>query len=249
MAQTEVDIASTELERVRSTVPRLFYRDDTFYSHIKKKPAEWVSERAARIPLQLQQGGDFGHFDPKGGSLGRGTGSKYTHATIQTKHIRLAYEYQMLADKAANMSRKSVVNNVRNLLANAMQEMRHYCDNLQIHDGTGVLAKITAVSGGVVTCGDENGIKLLREGQPVIVIDDTTTTVRTTTATNNLTRVTKFDPENSQVTLNPTPSNMVANDRILVAGFQTVTGAISGTPSSVLGLKYHYDKRVKWYVV
>ena len=242
MAQTETDIASTELERVRKVVPKLFYWKDTFYQKIKNRPAEIVSNREARIPLQLQQGGDFGHFDPAGGSLGRGSGSKFKHALISIQHLKMAYEYQMLGKIAADNKRKAVVNNVKNLLGNAMREMRHYCDNMQLSNGNAVLAVVSTVgSSGLITCSGGNGIKLLREGQKVNVTATNGTTVRATTNADNYTQVTKFDPENNQVTLSPVPTGIAATDKIIPSGLVSATGTLSAVPTSVLGLKYHYS--------
>lgn len=242
-AQTEVDVASTELERVRPKVPALFYWEDTFYSNIQKSTtAEVVSNREARIPLQLRQGGKFRHWDPAGGSLGVGSGSQFKHAAISIEHLAIVFEYQTLAKWATDKKRKAVVNSVQKQLAKAMSEFRQYCDNLALADGTGRLAKITAVSSGVVTCGEENGIKLLREGQDVLVFDDNALTMRTTTNTDNRTTVTKYDPANNQVTLSPVPASMAVNDIIVVHGLGNEDGTnLSAAPTSVLGVKYHYS--------
>ena len=242
-AQTEVDVASTELERVRTKIPKLFYWEDTFYSNIEKSTtAEIVSNREARIPLQLQQGGKFRHWNPAGGSLGSGSGSKFKHAAISIEHLAIVFEYQTLAKWSTDKKRKAVVNSVQKQLAKAMQEFRQHCDNLVLSDGTGKLAKITAISSGVVTCGTESGIKLLRENQDVIVFDDNGTTVRTTSRDDNSTTVTKYDPANNQVTLDPTPASMTANDLIVVHGLGNEDGSNLGArPTSVLGVKYHYS--------
>ena len=71
---TEAQVLGVELERVSPKVPTLFDRDDVFYSSIEKRNVETISSRDMRVPLELRPGGKFGHYDPDGGDLGRGTG-------------------------------------------------------------------------------------------------------------------------------------------------------------------------------
>ena len=241
-AQTEVDVASLELEKVRRIVPDLFYWEDTFYSEIpKSKTAEIISNREARIPLKMEPGGKFAHWNPAGGSLGTGSGAKFKHALISIEHLRIAFEYQKLAEYSTNVRRKSVVNAVRNQIKDAMKEFREYCDNLALGDGTGRLADITAVSSGVITCGGENGIKLMRTGQDVQIYAADQITVRTTTRADNTTTVTKYDVQNNQVTLDPVPDSMAATDVVVVAGLNEAGTNLTSKPTSILGVKYHYS--------
>lgn len=258
-AQTELDIASTELEKVRTDVPALFYRTDTFYGNLKKSTsAEIVSNRTARIPLQLEPGGKFGHWNPAGGSLGLGSGSKFKHAEISIEHLRIAFEYQTLAEWSSNTKRKAVVNAVRKQVAEAMTEFRHNCDNICLGDGTGRIGTVSAASqvgagagGGLpahtlVTCNnpvDGNGIKLIRIGQDVQVYAANGTTIRGNTNADNLATVVKYDEENRQVGLSPQLTNVipVSGDKIVVSGLNESGGSLGAVPNSILGLKYQHS--------
>ena len=72
------------MEKLRSKVPILFERDETFYSDIRKVEKHDVSTKKMRIPLQLSSGGNFGHYNPDGGGLGRGSGLKVKEALAST---------------------------------------------------------------------------------------------------------------------------------------------------------------------
>ena len=46
-------VIAAEMERVEPKIPIVFERDDTFYSHIEKRPGEIVSEISMRVPLEI----------------------------------------------------------------------------------------------------------------------------------------------------------------------------------------------------
>lgn len=50
---SEADIISVELEKIMKANKVLFERDDLFYSTIKKKNIEVVSNRQMRVPLKF----------------------------------------------------------------------------------------------------------------------------------------------------------------------------------------------------
>ena len=125
MAMTSIQVVATELEKVddRGAIPVLFEREDTFYSFVEKRPVTVVSERDMRIPLELQPGGKFGHFDADGGDLGRGEGPVFDKAIINTVNLRHAVEWTKKAEWATDDKRKAVVNTLRHLLATSMAEI------------------------------------------------------------------------------------------------------------------------------
>src|SRR5687768_17306147 len=125
-AMSETQVVATELEKVLSKVPILFDRDDTFYSTIEKKNVETVSARDMRIPLEIRPGGNFGLFDPAGGSLGKGSGPTYEKAVIGSQYLKYGVEYTKKAEWATDSGRKAVVQAVRRALASSMAEFRRH---------------------------------------------------------------------------------------------------------------------------
>lgn len=245
MAQTETQVVATELERVREKIPVAFERDDTFYSTVDKRPAEIVSNRDMRIPIEIRPGGRFGHWNPAGGDLGRGDGNQYEKAVINPVHLKLGVEYQTLADMATDNRRKAIVSNVRKLLATSMAEFRRQLDALCMTDGTGVLATVSAVSnaGGkdTVTCataGDGFGVRLLRYGQFLSRYDTTlaTRTAFTGSATvGGEAPIDLYDPDNNQVRFNGESAGFGATDKLVVSGLTATP------PASLYGVPYHHS--------
>lgn len=56
---------------------------------------EVVSSRSMRIPIELRPGGNFGHFNPEGGSLGRGSGPVYETLVVNRQ------EYEEVKNKSS----------------------------------------------------------------------------------------------------------------------------------------------------
>src|SRR5882762_10390664 len=93
-AQMESQVQALELERVLPKVTRLFERDDTFYSTLKKSTtAEKISARQMRVPLELRPGGSFQYFDSNGGDLGRGGGPTFDKAVLTCVFMSENIEY------------------------------------------------------------------------------------------------------------------------------------------------------------
>lgn len=102
MALTAPQTVSVQLEHVRKVVPLLYERSTTTYSMIEKRPVEQVSTRTARIPLQVNPGGDAGVANLDGGDLGRGSGTEYDHAQITPVGMKFAVEITKLVNIPAN---------------------------------------------------------------------------------------------------------------------------------------------------
>jgi hypothetical protein len=234
MPFNELRAAATELERVRPALPVLYDLEDTFFAKIERKNVEVVSKRDMRIPLNLRPGGYFGIYNSDGGALGRGDGPVYDKAVININDYRYAVEYTRQAEWATDNSRKAVVQTVKKLTAQAMQEVRRAFDALYQTAGNGVEAVITSFTGTgpyTLTCTTDGfGVKLLRYGQKVDVYSSDLMTKRTTTPA----QITFYDLDTKQVTINSgTISGIAPNDKLVVEG------ASGLPPVALLGIPYH----------
>src|SRR5215204_782425 len=214
MAQVESMVAATELERVIPKIQTVFERDDRFYSNIKKREVEKISNRQMRIPLELRPGGSFQYFNADGGDLGRGGGPTYDKAVVSAVFLSENMEYTKLSQWATDDSRKAVVNSVRRLTATALDELRRQLDSSMLGSGNGVVGVVSAITatGGVdiVTLGTDGfGARLVRFGQTVQVFD-------TTLATNRGSGViTFYDIENNTIKVSPQIAGVTGTDLIV----------------------------------
>lgn len=234
-AQAETDVVGTELERVRSKVSTLFDREGPFYSTIEKKDVEVISARQMRGPLEIRPGGKFRFFNPDGGDMGRGSGTKFDKFVLTAQHILYAVEYTMLTQWVTDDKRKAVINNVQRLLATSMREFRRHCDAMAVGAGDGVIGTIDSVStaAGVdtITLDSSFGAKLVRYDQDYNVYSSDLLTNRTSGGEKT---VTFHDLANKQIKGAAT-SGIVAGDKIVVSG-------LSATPPvGIKGALYHHS--------
>lgn len=241
MAQfQDADVVATELEKVRSAVPVLFERDDTFYSAIPNRTdVEIISNRDARIPLEIYPGGKFAHWNPEGGSLGTGSGGKFDKAVINSVHLRHNVQWTKKAEWGTDDPRKAVVKALRHLLSTAMADFRRHLDSLCLTNGQGVLGTVSAVSnaGGVdtVTLGTDGfGARLLRYAQDVAYFDSTLATNRTAGTDKE---ITYYDPV-AKVIKTATTAALAPGDKVVVGGLGNVTGS---NVVSLFGVPYHHN--------
>jgi len=235
MAMVEAQVTALELERVIPKIRTLFERDDKFFSNIKKRDVEKISNRQMRVPLELRPGGSFQYFNPDGGDLGRGGGPTFDKAVLTCVFTSQNIEYTKLAQWATDDDRKSIVNGVRRLTATALDEMRRQLDAQLMQDGTGAIGTVTSdtPAGGsnvIVMTTDGFGARLMRFGQTVQVFDTTLATLRGSGV------ITFWDVENKVINITPQIAGVIATDRI-------VTNGIS-TPSSLpalYGIPYHHS--------
>lgn len=235
MPVTESQVAGLELERVLPKLRRLFDMDDKFYAFIRKRPAEKVSNRQMRIPLEISPGGDFGYFDPDGGDLGRGSGPTFDKAVVNVVFIKTGIEWTKLVDWATDDARKAIVQGVRRITASAFDEMRRQLDAQLMGDGTGVIGVISVVSttAGVdtYTLGTDGfGARRIRTKQIVQVFDTTLATLRGSG------RVTGVDVNAKTVTVEPAIAGAVATDKLVVQGIN----APAALPA-LFGVAYHHS--------
>jgi len=235
MAQTESQVVAAELERVADKVPVLFERDAMFYANVEKRPVEKVSARDMRIPLEIRPGGLFGYYDIAGGDLGRGEGPSFEKAVISTVNFKFAVEWHKKAQWATDEARKSVVNNVKHLLANSMKEFRRAVDAQLMTAGDGALATVLSVAGTTLTMSatDGYGTRLLRVGHKINIYDTTMATNRTPGDERKITAIDHdartFTYEGAAV------AGVTAGDRILTSG---MSGA---NPVGIYGVPYHHS--------
>jgi hypothetical protein len=235
MAFTESQVVALELERVIPKIRTLFERDDKFFSNIKKRDVEIVSNRQMRVPLELRPGGSFQYFNPDGGDLGRGGGPTFDKAVLTPVFMSENIEYTKLTEWGTNSTKKAIESSVRRLTATAFDEFRRQLDGQMMQAGTGVIGTVTTdtpVGGSnvIVATSDGFGVKLIRYGQTVQIFDSTLATLRGSAV------VTGHDVANATVTLTPQIAGVVATDVIVVNGISS--------PSSLpalYGVPYHHS--------
>ena len=235
MAVVEAQVAGTELERVIPKVRTLFERDDKFFSHIKKRDVEKISNRLMRVPLELRPGGSFQYFNPDGGDLGRGGGPTFDKATVQCVFLSENIEYTKLTQWSTDDDRKAVINAVRRLTATALDELRRQLDAQLMQPGTGVIGTVTtdtpAGGSNVITLTTDGfGARLMRYGQTVQVFDATLATNRGSGV------ITLWDVENKTIHITPQIALVAPTDVI-------VTNGITSPASlpALYGVPYHHS--------
>lgn len=232
---TEAQVEALELERVLPKIRVVFEREDKFYSNIKKRDVQRISNRQMRVPLELRPGGSFQYFNPDGGDLGRGGAPSFDKAVLTPIFVAEAIEYTKLAQWATDDARKAIVNSVRRLTATAIDELRRQLDSQMQQSGDGAIGTITTVAtaGGVDTytlTTDGFGARLMRFGQTVQVFDSTLATLRGSG------EITFHDTENKTVNVTPAVAGAVATDIIVTSGIASPTAL-----PALFGVPYHHS--------
>jgi len=249
MPTDEADVLANELERTDPKVALLFEREGTFIASLLKRPATEVSSRDMRVPLEVKSGGKFGHYNPDGGGLGRGTGSKFEKGLLPVVHNKMGIEWTRKADMSTDSARKAVLNTFRHLVSTSMAEYRRHMDSLAMTGGDGVLGTITAVanasskdtytfSDAVGAGGDGFDIRLLRDTNFYSVYNAALTTRRTFTSgasSGGEAPIDLYDIGSKQVRFNGEVSGAIATDKVVVAGLTATP------PVSLYGVKYHHS--------
>lgn len=235
------DVVALEIEKVRSEVPDLLEQDEAFWAGVGvRTDVEWISSRDARAPLRLRAGGKSGSFDPAGGDMGRGSGSKYDKAVINVANMKHAIEWTYATELTTDQKRKAVLNAFRKELSDGMDEFRRHIESWCMTDGDGVIGTVSAVALGTGTDGgdiltlnsDGFGAKLIRDNDDVNIYNSALSTNRTAGAERT---VVFYDAPNKIVHTTPTLPSLVAGDKIVVSG-------LTATPPVFLnGVPYHYD--------
>ena len=235
MALTDAQVEALELERVIPKIRVVFERDDKFYSNIKKRDVEKISNRQMRVPLELRPGGSFQYFNADGGDLGRGGGPTFDKAVLTSVFVSENIEYTKLSQWATDDSRKAIVSSVRRLTATALDELRRQLDAQLMQSGNGVIGTVTTdtPAGGenVITCTTDGfGVRLMRYGQTVQIFDATLATLRGSAT------ITTWDVENKTVNLSPQIAGVIATDLIVTNGIASPTAL-----PALYGVPYHHS--------
>lgn len=235
MAVVEQQVAALELERVIPKLQVLFERDDMFYSNIKKRNVEKISNRQMRVPLEIRPGGSFQYFNPDGGDLGRGGGPSFDKAVLNAVFMSENIEYTKLTQWSTDSDRKSIVNGVRRLTAGAFDELRRQIDAQLQQPGTGVIGTVTtdtpAGGSNVITLTTDGfGARLMRYGQPVQVFNATLATNRGSGT------ITQWDVENKTISITPQIAGVIPTDLIVVSGISAPTSL-----PALFGVPYHHS--------
>jgi hypothetical protein len=235
MAVVESQVNALELEKVIPKIRTLFERDDKFFSNIKKRDVETISNRQMRVPLELRPGGSFQYFNADGGDLGRGGGPTFDKALVSAVFVSENIEYTKLTEWSTNSDRKAIANAVRKLTASALDELRRQLDSQMMQNGTGVIGTVTsdtpaAGSNVISLASDGFGARLMRYGQTVQVFDATLATNRGSGV------ITQWDVENKTISITPQIAGVIATDVI-------VTNGITSPASlpALYGVPYHHS--------
>lgn len=240
--QTNAMVDALQLERVLPRMRTLFDREHRFMDSVPKKPAEKVSKRDMRIPLEIRPGGKPGHFDPSFGDMGRGGGITYEKAVVSVTYHKHGVEWSTESEWATDDNKQAIASNFAEAMAKQLDEFKRYMDSLLMTDGTGTIGTVSAVSlgGGVgggdrVTLGTDGfGARLTRYGSNVNVYNAAMSVNRTVGAERE---IVFHDLQNKQIDL-AAPSlgaGFIATDKIVVSGLTATP------PSSILGVPYHHN--------
>jgi hypothetical protein len=235
MAVVEAQVNALELEKVISKIRTVFERDDKFYSNIKKRDVETISNRQMRIPLELRPGGAFQYFNADGGDLGRGGGPTYDKAVLTCVFVSENIEYTKLTEWATNQDRKAIANAVRRLTASALDELRRQLDAQLMQAGDGVIGTVTAdtPAGGanvITLTTDGFGARLMRYGQTVQIFNAALTVNRGAGV------ITQWDVENKTISITPQIAGVLATDKIVTNG---ITAPLA--LPALYGVPYHHS--------
>jgi hypothetical protein len=178
VAQQDEDVIALQQERVRDKLPLLYERDSAFVSSIKKANVEIVSSRFMRIPLQLIPGGVPGGFNPDGGDLGTGSGTKYDVAQVTPNWQLFRVQMNKLPEWSTDTTEKAVRNSFQYELKNAMKQFDAYQDMLMQSNGNGVLGTVSSVSGATATMSTPYGASLVSDNMVVNILNSALTTQR-----------------------------------------------------------------------
>jgi len=233
MAASETQVVALELERVIPKLQTLYDYDDRFYTNIKKRDVEKISNRQMRIPLEIRPGGSFQYFNADGGDLGRGGAQTFDNAVLQAVFMSENIEYTKLTEWATDSDRKAITSAVRRFTARALDELKRQIDAQLMGSGNGVVGTVTTVAtaAGVDTytlTTDGFGARLVRYGQTIQVFDSTLATNKGSGL------ITFWDVENKTISVTPAIATSTAGDLLVVSGISSPTSL-----PALFGVPYH----------
>lgn len=231
--QVEADVVAGELEKVRQlgAFSVLYERDDVFLTKIEKRTdIEIVSNRAARIPVQISPGGTAAQGSADGSALGRGSATKYAVMQVSTLFFKLAVEITLLSQWATDSDAKARFNTVKREVINGTKAFRTFLDRIAHTAGNGILA--TTSANATTTTITVDNAQLLTPQMQVSMYTSNQATQRSGGTGGATKYVVSVDYINNTVTLDNAFSDATNGDVICVGG---LSGA---TPTSLFGTQY-----------
>ncbi len=137
-----------QLEKVRRTIPQLWYNENVFLTKLETRDDLEVSTRATRVPLDIQAGGNGGVVNLDGGDMGRGSAGQRAVGLLSNAYYRWAIEWSELAEVANDSSVKSIQNYVEKEVGRGMKNFRAFLDSIVQGNGADQLDTVTAYTSG-----------------------------------------------------------------------------------------------------
>lgn len=137
-----------QLEKVRRTIPQLWFNENVFLTKIGTREDLEVSTRPTRVPLDIQAGGNGGVVSLDGGDMGRGSAGQRAVGLLSNAYYRWAIEWSELAEVANDSSGKSVQNYVEKEVGRGMKNFRAFLDSLVQGNGSDQLDTVVAYTVG-----------------------------------------------------------------------------------------------------
>ena len=114
--------------------PKLF---PFLWPKMKKVKPQMVTERDFRLPYEKRNIGNFGTYNPAGGSVGRGRGGDTGVLIGSFFSFRMAYELTELDIKVTSDAKLSNINALKRCLTQAIPNMGLMLDKMLHTDGDG----------------------------------------------------------------------------------------------------------------
>jgi hypothetical protein len=137
-----------QLERVRRTIPQLWYNENVFLNRLKSREDLTVSTRPTRVPLDIQTGGNSGVVNLEGGDMGRGSAGTRAVGLLSNAYYRHAIEWSELAEVANDSTEKSIQNYIEKEVGRGMKNFRAFLDSIAQGNGGDQLDTVTAYTVG-----------------------------------------------------------------------------------------------------
>jgi len=137
-----------QLEKVRRTIPQLWFSENVFLTKLSTREDMEVSTRPTRVPLDIQAGGNGGVVNLDGGDMGRGSAGQRAVGLLSNAYYRWAIEWSELSEVANDSSGKSIQNYVEKEVGRGMKNFRAFLDSLVQGNGADQLDTVTAYTVG-----------------------------------------------------------------------------------------------------
>jgi hypothetical protein len=242
MAQTSANVLSSMLEYVDPELPMLYEKVPNLAINIiaGKAKAERVSDKSARVPLDIAPPGQYRTWSPDGGAMGRGSGYLTIDAQLTYFSTLLAIEINYKARKATETKSQAVASALERNLREGLKNAK-IMNDISFHsspDGNsqGIIGYATAQSGGTTYTFADNaanglGVNLFRNQMKVHVFDVTLATFRTSGGAKTVIAV---DYQNKKITLDSAVTGAANTDVFIFDG-------VTSTPSWKYSMFYHHN--------